>query len=53
MPRVKPVKYIAQLAGVGELALHGAADLDWWRAHLAGEGYEPVEADGAAQTFRR
>ena len=50
---MKPVKYIAQLAGVGELALHGAADLDWCRAHPAGEGYEPVEADGAAQTFRR
>jgi len=42
------VKYIAQLKGVRELALHGAADAAWWRRHLAAEGLEPVEADGAA-----
>ena len=43
------VKYIAQLGGVRELALHGAADLSWWREQLVGEGLEPVEVDGAAQ----
>jgi len=44
-----PVKYIAQLKGVRELALHGAADLAWWGERLAGEGLAPVAADGAAQ----
>ena len=47
----KPVKYTAQLKGVRELALAGAADLSWWKDHLAGEGLEPVEADGAAQVL--
>ena len=46
---MRPVKYVAQLTGVRELALHGVADLSWWRAHLAGEGLEPVESDGSAQ----
>jgi len=43
------VKYIAQLKGVRELALHGAADLAFWEERLAGEGLVPVAADGAAQ----
>lgn len=43
------VKYIAQLKGVRELALFGAADLTWWRDHLASEELEPVEVDGEAQ----
>ena len=46
-----PVRYIADLTGVRELALHGAADRGWWREHLAGEGLEPIEADGAAQVL--
>ena len=46
-----PVKYIAQLKRVRELALVGTADLSWWRDHLAGEGYEPVEEDGGAQVM--
>lgn len=45
------VKYIAQLVGVRELALWGAAELSWWRDHLAGEELEPVEVDGQAQVF--
>ena len=46
-----PVKYIAQLNGVRELGLFGAADLSWWQDHLAGEGLEPVEVDGSAQVL--
>ena len=45
------VKYIAQLKGVRELALFGAADLTWWRDHLASEELEPVEVDGEAQVL--
>ena len=45
----QPPKYVAQLKGVRELALFGAAELSWWRDHLAGEGLEPVEVDGRAQ----
>lgn len=44
-----PVKYIAQLKGVHELALLGAAELTWWRDQLASEELEPVEVDGEAQ----
>lgn len=46
-----PVKYIAQVEGVRELALLGAADLSWWREHLADEELEPVEVDGRAQVL--
>ncbi len=46
-----PVKYIAQLKGVRELGLFGAADLSWWTDHLTGEGLEPVEVDGHAQVL--
>ena len=46
-----PVKYIAQLEGVRELALLGAAELSWWRDHLTGEELEPVEVDGHAQVL--
>ncbi len=46
-----PVKYIAQLEGVRELALLGAAEFSWWRDHLAGEELEPVEVDGQAQVL--
>ena len=44
-----PVKYIAQLKRVREVGLWGDAELSWWRDHLAGEGLEPVEADGRAR----
>jgi len=44
-----PLKYIAQLKNVRELALMGAADLSWWQDHLAAEDLEPVEVDGRAQ----
>ncbi|MFQ5411236.1 MAG: hypothetical protein ACE5EC_03025, partial [Phycisphaerae bacterium] len=44
-----PIKYIAQLNNVRELALYGTADLSWWQDHLAGEELEPVEVDGRAQ----
>ena len=47
----KPVKYIAQLKGVRELGLFGAADLSWWTDHLGGEGLEPVAVDGSAQVL--
>ena len=42
----KPVKYTAQLKGVRELALAGAADLSWWTDHLAGEGPLLLAGDG-------
>ncbi len=47
----QPVKYIAQLKEVRELALLGAAELSWWRDHLAAEELEPVEVDGQAQVL--
>lgn len=45
------LKYIAELRGVRELALHGAADVSWWRKHLAGEDLEPVDVDGRARVI--
>ncbi len=39
------------MKGVRELALLGAADLSWWRDHLADEELEPIERDGRAQVL--
>ena len=49
--RPSTVKYIAQLKGVREVALLGAADLSWWRDHLVDEELEPIERDGRAQVL--
>lgn len=46
-----PVKFIAQLKQVRELALFGAAELSWWRDRLAGDDLEPIDVDGAAQVI--
>ncbi len=46
-----PVRYIAKVEGVRELALTGAAELSWWRDRLAGEELEPVEVEGRAQVI--
>ena len=47
MPR--PRKYVAQLAKVLEVALHGVADLDFWTRRSAADGVRPTAADGSAQ----
>jgi hypothetical protein len=50
-PAAPPLKFVARVAPVKEVTLHGTADLRYWRKRLMPEGLEPVEANGMAQLF--
>lgn len=43
-----PVKYVAVIHPVREVALLGTADLDWWRQHLAPQELAPYSDQGRA-----
>ena len=43
------VKYVAEVAPVKEVTLHGLADLAFWRSKLAAENLQPLESDGRAK----
>ena len=45
------MKYIAELAGVEEVALHGTAELGFWQAQLSRERLLPIARNGAAQVL--
>lgn len=45
----EPISYAAQITNVREVALHGAADADYWRAALQPYRLWPHAAAGAAQ----
>jgi hypothetical protein len=44
-------KYVADLAGVGEVSLRGTADLAFWKDQLSSEGLVPVEFHGRARVL--
>lgn len=46
-----PLKFVARVAPVKEVTLHGTADLAFWRKQFAAERLTPVEVDGRAQLF--
>lgn len=46
-----PVKFVAQVAPVKEVTLHGTADLRYWQGALRAEQLTPVEREGQAQLF--
>jgi hypothetical protein len=45
------IKWAAELSGVHEVSLLGAANLSYWTKHLAQEGLRPLEKDGRAQVL--
>jgi hypothetical protein len=46
-----PVKFVADVAHVREVSLHGTADLAFWKDRLARDNLAPVEQDGKAQVL--
>jgi hypothetical protein len=44
-----PLKFVADIRHVCEVSLLGAADLGYWRDHLAAQGLRPAERAGRAQ----
>ncbi len=42
------LKWAAQLDNVSEVSLTGTADFDYWKNHLATQGYVPVKTDDRA-----
>lgn len=46
---VDSIKWVAELANVREIALHGSADLDYWAERLQPESLQPIAREGAAQ----
>lgn len=47
----KPVRYVAQVAPVKDVTLHGLADLAFWQEKLRGENLLPLANEGRAQIF--
>jgi hypothetical protein len=45
----KPIKYVAEVAPVKEVTLHGRAELAYWTEKLRAENLTPLAADGQAQ----
>ena len=46
-----PIRWAAELSGVREVSLEGAADLAFWRGRLAPLGLEPAAAGGEARVM--
>src|SRR5262245_31110424 len=46
-----PLKYVADVSHVREVALLGTANLAYWREHLAAQDLMPVEQDGKSQVL--
>lgn len=45
------IKYVAQVAPVREVTMHGLADLAFWQEKLRGENLQPMPSQGQAQLF--
>ncbi len=45
----KPIKYVAEVAPVKEVILHGGANLAYWQKKLAAQNLQPLAVDGQAQ----
>jgi hypothetical protein len=46
-----PVKFVADVAHVREVSLHGTAELAFWKERLARDNLAPAEQDGKAQVL--
>jgi hypothetical protein len=51
--KIKPdnIKYVAQVAPVREVTLHGVAELAFWQDKLHGENLQPLASEGQARLF--
>lgn len=50
-PGNKPIRYVAEVAPVREVTLHGVADLAFWQEKLRSDNLQPVANEGQAQVF--
>lgn len=50
-PSHPTIKYVAEVAPVKEVTLHGLAELSFWRERLKSEELEPIARDDQAQLF--
>ena len=48
---MQPIKYVAEVAPVKEVTLHGLADLAYWRDKLAAENLQPLKSNERAQVI--